>query len=177
MPFELLTPDGVILALIKPQFELAREDVGRGGIVRSTELHEKAQQKVAAFAEAMGARVGGLFPSTHRRHRWQPGIFHMSPKTIGLIAHTGKPGAAELVRAARGRNLPAFRLPVKMETETARIAGQKSSFPSRDLGRETDLLVVLGGDGTILNVVGKIGRLHQADLRNQHRFVRLSHLS
>ena len=62
--FELLTPDGVILALIKPQFELARADVGRGGIVRSAELHEKAQQKVVLFAETMGARVGGLFPSS-----------------------------------------------------------------------------------------------------------------
>lgn len=62
--FELITPDGVILALIKPQFELAREDVGRGGIVRSSALHEKAQRKVAAFAENMGARVGGLFPSS-----------------------------------------------------------------------------------------------------------------
>ena len=61
--FELLTPDGVILALIKPQFELAREDVGRGGIVRSAELHEKAQQKVVLFAETIGARVGGLAPS------------------------------------------------------------------------------------------------------------------
>ncbi len=61
--FELLTPDGVILALIKPQFELAREDVGRGGIVRSPQLHEKAQQKVVAFAETMGARVEGLVPS------------------------------------------------------------------------------------------------------------------
>ncbi len=61
--FQLLTPDGVILALIKPQFELARADVSRGGIVRSPELHEKAQQKVAAFAETMGARVGGLIPS------------------------------------------------------------------------------------------------------------------
>jgi len=61
--FELLTPDGVILALIKPQFELARADVGRGGIVRSPELHEKAQQKVAGFAENMGARVRGLVPS------------------------------------------------------------------------------------------------------------------
>ena len=52
------------LALIKPQFELAREDVGRGGIVRSAELHEKAQQKVVAFAEGMGARVGGIVPSS-----------------------------------------------------------------------------------------------------------------
>ena len=62
--FELLTPDGVIVALIKPQFELAREDVGKGGIVREPELHARAQQKVAAFAEVMGARVEGLAPST-----------------------------------------------------------------------------------------------------------------
>ncbi len=62
--FELLTPDGVILALIKPQFELAREDVGRGGIVRDPALHAKVQAKVAAFAQSMGALVTGLFPST-----------------------------------------------------------------------------------------------------------------
>jgi 23S rRNA (cytidine1920-2'-O)/16S rRNA (cytidine1409-2'-O)-methyltransferase len=62
--FELLTPNGVILALIKPQFELARDDVGRGGIVRSSELHAKAQQKVVAFAETIGANVEGLVPST-----------------------------------------------------------------------------------------------------------------
>ncbi len=62
--FELLTPDGVILALIKPQFELAREDVGRGGIVRDPALHAKVQAKVTAFAQAMGALVTGLFPST-----------------------------------------------------------------------------------------------------------------
>src|SRR4030095_9565793 len=39
--FDLITPAGVILALIKPQFELQREDVGRGGIVRDAELHRK----------------------------------------------------------------------------------------------------------------------------------------
>ncbi len=61
---ELVTPDGVILALIKPQFELARADVGRGGIVREPELHAKAQDKIVAFAGTLGARVGGLFPST-----------------------------------------------------------------------------------------------------------------
>ncbi|MGH7939089.1 MAG: TlyA family RNA methyltransferase, partial [Bryobacteraceae bacterium] len=61
--FELLTPDGVIVALINPQFELARADVGRGGIIRSPELHAKAQEKIATFARTLGARMAGLFPS------------------------------------------------------------------------------------------------------------------
>ncbi|HEY5037378.1 MAG TPA: TlyA family RNA methyltransferase [Chthoniobacterales bacterium] len=62
--FELLIPNGVMLALIKPQFELARADVSKGGVVRSAELHEKAQQKVAAFAETLHACVVGLTPSS-----------------------------------------------------------------------------------------------------------------
>ena len=61
---ELLTSGGVILALIKPQFELAREEVSRGGIVRSAELHEKAQQKIVAFAQQIGALVEGLVASS-----------------------------------------------------------------------------------------------------------------
>ncbi len=61
--WELLTADGVILALIKPQFELARSDVGRGGVVRDPALHEKAQQKITDFAHSLGARIGGLIPS------------------------------------------------------------------------------------------------------------------
>ena len=47
--FDLLTPEGVILALIKPQFELQRSDVGRGGVVREPALHEKAQAKIRDF--------------------------------------------------------------------------------------------------------------------------------
>jgi len=62
--FELITPDGVILALIKPQFELQRGDVGRGGIVRDPALQEKAQQKIVKFAEAVNYCVVGLVPST-----------------------------------------------------------------------------------------------------------------
>src|SRR6266404_8268824 len=62
--FELITPDGVIIALIKPQFELQRGDVGRGGIVRDPALQEKAQQKIVKFAEAANYRVVGLVPST-----------------------------------------------------------------------------------------------------------------
>ena len=62
--FELITPNGVILSLIKPQFELRRNDVGRGGIVRDPELHKEAQQKIVNFVEAGGHRVIGLVPST-----------------------------------------------------------------------------------------------------------------
>ncbi len=62
--FALLRPDGVLLALIKPQFELARAEVSRGGIVRSAELHQRAQQKIVDFAPTIGARVEGLVPSS-----------------------------------------------------------------------------------------------------------------
>jgi 23S rRNA (cytidine1920-2'-O)/16S rRNA (cytidine1409-2'-O)-methyltransferase len=62
--FELITPDGMILALIKPQFELQRQDVGRGGIVRDPALHEKAQEKIVKFVEEADYRVVGLVPST-----------------------------------------------------------------------------------------------------------------
>jgi 23S rRNA (cytidine1920-2'-O)/16S rRNA (cytidine1409-2'-O)-methyltransferase len=61
--FELITPSGVILALIKPQFELQPEDVGRGGIVAAPELHEKAQRKIADWIVEQGHLVTGLCPA------------------------------------------------------------------------------------------------------------------
>src|ERR1700720_1561810 len=44
--FDLITPDGVIIALIKPQFELQAADVAHGGSVHAPELHEKAKTKI-----------------------------------------------------------------------------------------------------------------------------------
>jgi 23S rRNA (cytidine1920-2'-O)/16S rRNA (cytidine1409-2'-O)-methyltransferase len=61
--FELVTPNGMILALIKPQFELQAVDVGRGGIVRDPALHEKAQAKIRDFVLKAGHRVVGIAPS------------------------------------------------------------------------------------------------------------------
>ena len=61
--FDLITPDGVIIALIKPQFELARTDVGRGGLVREPELHEKAKTKIVNFVTHLGHPVIGITPS------------------------------------------------------------------------------------------------------------------
>jgi 23S rRNA (cytidine1920-2'-O)/16S rRNA (cytidine1409-2'-O)-methyltransferase len=59
----LLKSDGVILALIKPQFELQRSDVGKGGIVRDVLLHQKAQDKIVAFVTDLGHIVAGIAPS------------------------------------------------------------------------------------------------------------------
>jgi 23S rRNA (cytidine1920-2'-O)/16S rRNA (cytidine1409-2'-O)-methyltransferase len=59
----LLRPDGIILALIKPQFELQRSDVGKGGIVRDPRLHQKAQDKIVAFVNDLGHVVDGIAPA------------------------------------------------------------------------------------------------------------------
>jgi 23S rRNA (cytidine1920-2'-O)/16S rRNA (cytidine1409-2'-O)-methyltransferase len=61
--FNLITSTGVILALIKPQFELQRSDVGKGGIVRDQDLHQKAQDKSVAFVTGLGDVVTGIVPS------------------------------------------------------------------------------------------------------------------
>jgi 23S rRNA (cytidine1920-2'-O)/16S rRNA (cytidine1409-2'-O)-methyltransferase len=61
--FDLITPRGVILALIKPQFELQRSEVGKGGIVRDPGLHQKAQDKIVTFVTQLGHVVTGIVPS------------------------------------------------------------------------------------------------------------------
>jgi 23S rRNA (cytidine1920-2'-O)/16S rRNA (cytidine1409-2'-O)-methyltransferase len=61
--FDLITSTGVILALIKPQFELQRSDVGKGGIVRDQDLHLKAQDKIVGFVTELGHVVTGIAPS------------------------------------------------------------------------------------------------------------------
>ncbi|HVP02603.1 MAG TPA: TlyA family RNA methyltransferase [Solirubrobacteraceae bacterium] len=52
------------LVMVKPQFEVGRERVGRGGVVRSPELRREAVLSVATFArERCGAAVMGFAPS------------------------------------------------------------------------------------------------------------------
>ena len=80
----------------------------------------------------------------------------MSPKTIGLIAHTGKIGAGELVNQLRGEFERAG-VTVQLESETAALIGANPGRTIAQLGQMADLLVVLGGDGTILQVVSRLG--------------------
>ncbi|PYK10414.1 MAG: NAD(+) kinase [Verrucomicrobia bacterium] len=82
----------------------------------------------------------------------------MHAKTIGLIAHTGKPGVAELISAI-AQEFDHFSISTLFEKETAEIAGKKSGLSLAELGASADLLVVAGGDGTILHVVGQLGEI------------------
>lgn len=62
--FSILEEQGSVICLIKPQFELEREDIGRGGIVRDPVLHERAVEKIRKFTtEEHGRQWRGLIPS------------------------------------------------------------------------------------------------------------------
>lgn len=79
----------------------------------------------------------------------------MSPKSVGIIAHTGKPGAPELV----GQLCAEFQragVGVLLEAATADLIGAESRRSVAQVAAEADLLVVVGGDGTILNVVSRL---------------------
>lgn len=75
---------------------------------------------------------------------------------IGLIAHSGKADA----RAAVREMIAALKLhgvEFRLESGTAALVGRKSAATERDLARDCALLVVMGGDGTILRVVHRLG--------------------
>ena len=56
----LLKGKGEVLALIKPQFEVGKGEVGKGGIVRDDKKVEKVLHNVRAFSEESGLEVAGL---------------------------------------------------------------------------------------------------------------------
>ncbi|WP_344104783.1 TlyA family RNA methyltransferase [Myceligenerans crystallogenes] len=59
----VLRPGGAAVLLVKPQFEVGRERLGSGGVVRDPALHADAIAAVVRAAEACGLRARGLVPS------------------------------------------------------------------------------------------------------------------
>lgn len=60
---DLLTENGKIIILIKPQFEVKKGDVGQGGIVRDESKHTEVIEKVNVFAKAIGLKNLGVIDS------------------------------------------------------------------------------------------------------------------
>jgi 23S rRNA (cytidine1920-2'-O)/16S rRNA (cytidine1409-2'-O)-methyltransferase len=64
--FNVLAPRGEVVALVKPQFEVGRESVGKGGIVRDPALHRAAVQRLARYSVIRGWHVLGVTASPLR---------------------------------------------------------------------------------------------------------------
>ena len=60
---DLLKENGKIIVLIKPQFEVGKGEVGKGGIVRDAEKHKAVIESVNNFAEEIGLKISGLIDS------------------------------------------------------------------------------------------------------------------
>lgn len=76
----------------------------------------------------------------------------MSAKLIGLIAHVGKPGASTIVKAV-AHELRKRGAALKFEKKTAALVKEKGGVTTPELGKTCDILLVMGGDGTILQVL------------------------
>lgn len=59
----LLVNEGRLIVLIKPQFEVGRGEVGKGGIVREAEKHERVVNEINAFATELGLNIQGVIDS------------------------------------------------------------------------------------------------------------------
>ena len=80
----------------------------------------------------------------------------MSAPLIGLVAHTGKSGA--LAMAARLRDeFEKHGAMVRIEAATSQMMGAGDGESTRELARTCEIVVALGGDGTILHLVHEMG--------------------
>jgi 23S rRNA (cytidine1920-2'-O)/16S rRNA (cytidine1409-2'-O)-methyltransferase len=80
-----LEPGGEIVALVKPQFEVGREAVGRGGIVREPALHRDVLRRLVAFCGERRWAVAGIAASPIRGAEGNREFFlHLRPAGNGL---------------------------------------------------------------------------------------------
>lgn len=96
----ILDPGADAVILVKPQFEVGRREVGRGGIVRDPRLHQAAVREVATAAQALGYAVRGACPSP------LPGVEGNREFFLHLVAG-GKPASAPELEAFLAQAVPA----------------------------------------------------------------------
>jgi 23S rRNA (cytidine1920-2'-O)/16S rRNA (cytidine1409-2'-O)-methyltransferase len=62
-PLKFAKPGAKLVALVKPQFEAGREEVGKGGVVRDPAVHERVCTETKGWVEAQGWNVVGITES------------------------------------------------------------------------------------------------------------------
>ena len=80
----------------------------------------------------------------------------MPARHLGLIANDSKPGARDII-AALVREFQAHPVKLHLDHRAARLLGVDKSESANELAAQCELLIVLGGDGTILDVLHALG--------------------
>ncbi len=161
----LLRPSGRIVALVKPQFEAGKAEADRGaGVIRDPAIHQRVLRELAEF-------VAGL-PSLHWRSVTESPVLGWRAiksswcclkklpdtiKNVGLLGNSDKAEAFDAVGEAARLVLAAGRK-LYSDPATAELAKIKAALATdaATLARQVDLLLVFGGDGTILRVAREI---------------------
>ena len=73
LPF--VKPGGELLALVKPQFEVGKGEVGKGGVVRDSDKHRAVVEQLVAFAQELGCTYRGVTESPLRGPRGNKEFF------------------------------------------------------------------------------------------------------
>ena len=186
----VLSDEGRIAALIKPQFEAGREKVGKKGVVRDAAVHEEVIRKVRDYALEHGLTPNGLRGQRH-----------------GQADHRSRKQRAPESGQNRGRGMNGFYVIANQQKDTCRreaefirkyledhgkkcyIQEQARSAPDSryrytDAGAippDVEGVLVLGGDGTLIQAsrdlaetglpllginMGSLGYLAEIDLQN-----------
>ncbi len=163
-----------VVALVKPQFEAGRDEVGKKGIVRDPDVHARVIEQVAAAAERVGLSRVGMTPSPITGAEGnQEFLLHLaaapSPRaatrqtminTVGIVAKIRLESVAQhLVDVAAW--LEARGIEPIFEADTARLAlpgAARRTATREELPHLVDLLIVLGGDGTLLAMADRVSQ-------------------
>ena len=62
-PLKLAKPEAKLVALVKPQFEAGREEVGKGGVVRDPAIHQRVCAEAGAWVQSQGWNIVGITES------------------------------------------------------------------------------------------------------------------
>ena len=98
--YALLAEQSACIALIKPQFEAGRSDVGKGGIVRSKKAHLRVLKDVLETAQMLGFGIQGLCVSPIRGG--DGNVEYLVYLTKGQEAPATLPALQTIVDAAEG---------------------------------------------------------------------------
>lgn len=81
-----------LVALIKPQFEAGRDEVGKGGVVRDPAVHQRVCAEVADWLELQGWHVTGIVPSPITGPQGNVEFLILSTAGSAAIARAGRAG-------------------------------------------------------------------------------------